>query len=110
MALMQFHAPDWSNPTRFSRGPRCPEWVQRLAMRRITRQLGAPYTVCEVLLDKFVIDVTKGRKAKRFLRVEDEDRPAGAQLMAASLSSFQRPRCVWSRRASIASTSISAAP
>lgn len=57
-------------------------------MRRIARQLGAPYTICEVLLDKFVIDVTKGRKAKRFLHVEDADRPAGAQLMGSEPEQF----------------------
>ena len=57
-------------------------------MRRITGQLGAPYTICEVLLDRFVIDVTKGRKAKRFLRVDDGDRPAGAQLMGSEPEQF----------------------
>lgn len=56
-------------------------------MRRIAGQLGAPYTICEVLLDRFVIDVTKGRKAKRFLRVDD-DRPAGAQLMGSDPEQF----------------------
>ena len=56
-------------------------------MRRIAGQLGAPYTICEVLLDKFVIDVTKGRKAKRFLRVDD-DRPVGAQLMGSDPEQF----------------------
>lgn len=57
-------------------------------MRRISRQLGAPYTVCEVLLDKFVVDVTKGRKAKRFLRVDDADCPTGAQLMGSEPEQF----------------------
>ena len=57
-------------------------------MRRICGQLGAPYTICEVLLDKFVIDVTKGRKAKRFLRVDDDDHPAGAQLMGSEPDQF----------------------
>ncbi len=50
-------------------------------MRRIARQLGAPYALCEVLLDQFVVNVTKGPKAKRFLRVGDDDHPCGAQLM-----------------------------
>jgi nifR3 family TIM-barrel protein len=57
-------------------------------MRRISRRLGASYTICEVLLDKFVIDVTKGRKARRFLRVDDADRPAGAQLMGSEPEQF----------------------
>jgi len=34
-----------------------------------------------VLLDQFVVNVTKGRKAKRFLKVTDEEHPVGAQLM-----------------------------
>ena len=50
-------------------------------MRVIARRLGASYTVCEVLLDQFVVNVTKGRKAKRFLKVTDEEHPVGAQLM-----------------------------
>src|SRR5208283_277631 len=57
-------------------------------MRVIARRLGAPYTLAEVLLDKFVLDVTKGRKAKRFLRVTDEEHPCGAQLMGASPEEF----------------------
>ncbi len=57
-------------------------------MRRISRQLGASYTICEVLLDQFVIDVTKGRKARRFLRVDDRDHPTGAQLMGSEPGQF----------------------
>jgi len=49
--------------------------------RRIARKLGAGYTVSEVLLDRFVLNVTKGKKAKRFIRVTDDDHPVGAQLM-----------------------------
>ena len=33
-------------------------------MRVIARRLGAPYTICEVMLDKFVVEVTKGSKAR----------------------------------------------
>ena len=33
-------------------------------MRQIARRLGAPYTLCEVLLDQFVVNVTKGPKAQ----------------------------------------------
>jgi nifR3 family TIM-barrel protein len=57
-------------------------------MRVIARRLGAGYTICEVLLDQFVINVTKGNKAKRFLRVTDEDHPCGAQLMGALPEQF----------------------
>jgi nifR3 family TIM-barrel protein len=49
--------------------------------RRIARRFGAGLTTSEVLLDRFVLNVTKGKKARRFLRVTDEDHPVGAQLM-----------------------------
>ncbi|MCC6125116.1 MAG: tRNA-dihydrouridine synthase [Pirellulales bacterium] len=57
-------------------------------MRVIARRQGASYTVCEVLLDQFVLNVTKGNKAKRFLRVTDEEHPCGAQLMGAVPEDF----------------------
>ena len=56
------------------------DWPTRV----ISRRLGAAYTICEVLLDQFVLNVTKGRKAKRFIRVTDQDHPVGAQLMGNS--------------------------
>jgi nifR3 family TIM-barrel protein len=58
------------------------------AMRVIARRLGAPYTVCEVMLDQFVANVSKGRKAARYLRVRDEEHPVGAQLMGANPEDF----------------------
>ncbi len=57
-------------------------------MRVIARRLGAAYTVCEVMLDQFILNVTKGRKARRFLRVTDEEHPCGAQLMGAAPDQF----------------------
>jgi len=57
-------------------------------MRVIARRLGAGYTVCEVMLDQFILNVTKGRKAKRFLRVTEEEHPCGAQLMGALPDQF----------------------
>ena len=57
-------------------------------MRVIARRLGAAYTVCEVMLDQFILNVTKGSKAKRFLRVTDEEHPCGVQLMGAVPEQF----------------------
>jgi nifR3 family TIM-barrel protein len=57
-------------------------------MRVIARRLGAAYTVCEVMLDRFILSVTKGNKAKRFLCVSDEEHPCGAQLMGALPEEF----------------------
>jgi len=53
-------------------------------MRVIARRLGAPYTLGEVLLDGFILNVTKGRKAVRYIRVTDEEHPCGGQIMGAS--------------------------
>ena len=57
-------------------------------MRVIARRLGAAYTVCEVMLDQFILNVSKGRKRGRFLRVSDEEHPCGAQLMGAVPEQF----------------------
>ncbi len=57
-------------------------------MRVIARRLGAPYTICEVMLDQFILNVSKGGKAKRFLRVTDEEHPCGVQLMGAMPDEF----------------------
>ena len=56
------------------------------AMRVVARRLGAPYTLCEVLLDKLVLQ--GGRKTRRYLKVSDEEHPVGGQLRR----SADRPR------------------
>jgi tRNA-dihydrouridine synthase B len=58
------------------------------AMRVIARRLGAPYTLCEVMLDRFVSQVSGGRKARRYMQVSDEEHPVGAQLMGANPEEF----------------------
>ncbi|MGA2031037.1 MAG: tRNA-dihydrouridine synthase [Thermoguttaceae bacterium] len=57
-------------------------------MRVIARRLGAPFTFCEVLLDHFILNVTKGSKARRFINVSDEEHPCGAQLMGDTPEQF----------------------
>ncbi|MGW8257035.1 MAG: tRNA dihydrouridine synthase [Thermoguttaceae bacterium] len=57
-------------------------------MRVIAKRLGASYTICEVMLDQFIINVSKGNKGKRLLRVSDEEHPCGAQLMGAVPEDF----------------------
>jgi len=52
--------------------------------RAIARRMGAGYTISEALLDRFVVNVTKGRKALRWMRVADDDHPVGAQLMGSA--------------------------
>ena len=58
-------------------------------MRVIARRLGAPLTFAEVMLDRFVVNVSKGRKARRFIRLTDEERPCGAQLMGSVADEFE---------------------
>jgi tRNA-dihydrouridine synthase B len=58
------------------------------AMRVIARRLGASYTLCEVMLDQFVNEVTKGRRAQRYLKTSDEEHPVAGQLMGANPEEF----------------------
>ena len=58
------------------------------AMRVVARRLGAPYTICEVMLDRFVNEVRKGRRVARSMCVTDEEHPVGAQLMGANPDEF----------------------
>jgi len=60
------------------------DWPARV----IARRLGAGATIAEVLLDQFVLNVTRGRKAKRFIRVTEEEHPCGAQLMGSTPDLF----------------------
>jgi nifR3 family TIM-barrel protein len=59
-----------------------------LPMRVIARRLGAPYTLCEVMLDRFVVELKPRRKNRHFLQVADEEHPTGGQLMGADPSDF----------------------
>ena len=58
------------------------------AMRLIARRLGAPYTICEVMLDKFILEVKPRRKNHHFMHVADEEHPVGGQLMGADPTKF----------------------
>jgi nifR3 family TIM-barrel protein len=57
-------------------------------MRVIARRLGAPYTLCEVMLDRFVMELKPRRKNRHFLQVADEEHPTGGQLMGADPQEF----------------------
>src|SRR5580698_7995051 len=58
------------------------------AMRVIARRLGAPYTLCEVMLDQFLIEASHTAKNRPRLRVADEEHPVGGQLMGANPEDF----------------------
>jgi tRNA-dihydrouridine synthase B len=57
-------------------------------MRVIARRLGAGYTLGEVLLDRFIVQVSQGSKARRYIRTTNEEHPVGAQLMGAEPADF----------------------
>src|SRR5882757_8999591 len=59
-----------------------------MPMRVIARRLGAPYTLCEVMLDKFILELKPRRRNRHFLHVSDEEHPAGGQLMGADPQDF----------------------
>jgi nifR3 family TIM-barrel protein len=58
------------------------------AMRVVARRLGAPYTLCEVMLDQFLLEASHTSKNRRRLRVSDEEHPVGGQLMGANPDDF----------------------
>ena len=45
-------------------------------MRLIARRLGAPYALCEVMLDQFLLSVKPRQKNRHFLFISQEERPA----------------------------------
>jgi nifR3 family TIM-barrel protein len=57
-------------------------------MRVIARRLGAPYSLCEVMLDQFLVTVKARKRTSHFLHLSDEDRPVGGQLMGAEPEQF----------------------
>ena len=58
------------------------------AMRIIARRLGAPYTLCEVMLDYFVLQVKERRKTSHLLYVADEEHPVAGQPLGAEPAQF----------------------
>ena len=59
-----------------------------MPMRLIARRNGAPYTLCEVMLDEFVVALRPRRKNRHFLQVAEEEHPVGGQLMGAEPEQF----------------------
>ena len=58
-------------------------------MRLVARRLGASYTVAEVMIDRFVLELKQSRqKTRHFLEVVDEEHPVGGQLMGSEPDHF----------------------
>lgn len=59
-----------------------------LPMRVIARRHGASYTICEVMLDQFLLALGKREKTKHFLDIHPSEHPVGGQLMGAQPDQF----------------------
>lgn len=57
-------------------------------MRVLARRFGASYSLCEVMLDQFVVKINSRHRNRHFLKVSDEEHPVGAQLMGANPEDF----------------------
>ena len=57
-------------------------------MRVIARRLGAPYTICEVMLDQFLVSMKDRARTRHFLHISDEEHPVGGQLLGAEPEQF----------------------
>ncbi|PHS00748.1 MAG: tRNA-dihydrouridine synthase [Blastopirellula sp.] len=59
-----------------------------MCMRVIARRFGASYTICEVMLDKFLVQLNDRKKNKHFLSIDESEHPVGGQLMGAEPEQF----------------------
>lgn len=59
-----------------------------LPMRVMARRQGASYTICEVMLDQFLLALSKREKTKHFLDIDPDEHPVGGQLMGAEPDQF----------------------
>ena len=57
-------------------------------MRVIAKRLGAPYTICEVMLDEFLVSLKERKRTSHFLHISEEEHPVGGQLMGAEPEQF----------------------
>ncbi len=57
-------------------------------MRVIARRQGAPYTICEVMLDQFLVNFKQRKKTGHFLHISEEEHPVGGQLMGSEPEQF----------------------
>lgn len=57
-------------------------------MRWLARKMGASYTLCEVMLDEFLVNFKNRKRNRHFLFVSDDEHPVGGQLMGAEPEQF----------------------
>lgn len=58
-------------------------------MRVVARRLGAPYTICEVMIDQFLLSLKKRSRTSHHLKISDEEHPVGGQLMGSEPEDFE---------------------
>lgn len=57
-------------------------------MRVLARRHGASYSLCEVMLDEFLVALKERKRTSHFLHVEEEEHPVGGQLMGSEPEQF----------------------
>jgi nifR3 family TIM-barrel protein len=57
-------------------------------MRLIARRQGAAYTLCEVMLDQFLLSLKQRARTGHFLHISDDEHPVAGQLMGAEPEQF----------------------
>ena len=57
-------------------------------MRILARRTGASYSLCEVMLDQFLVTLKDRKRTSHFLHLTDEEHPVGGQLMGAEPEQF----------------------
>jgi len=57
-------------------------------MRLIARRMGASYSLCEVMLDQFLVSLKDRKKTQHFLYNTPEEHPVAGQLMGAEPEQF----------------------
>jgi nifR3 family TIM-barrel protein len=57
-------------------------------MRVLARRHGAAYTLCEVMLDQFLVAFKDRQRNRHFLHISDEEHPVGGQLMGSEPEQF----------------------
>lgn len=57
-------------------------------MRVVARRLGAPYTIAEVLIDRFVLQLKQRHRTRGHLMVSEDEHPVGGQLMGSDPEQF----------------------
>ncbi len=57
-------------------------------MRLLARRMGASYSLCEVMLDQFLVAIKNRERTKHFLHTTPEEQPVAGQLMGAEPEQF----------------------